>query len=125
MSSTRNMYSLSHKDGDKTRNAVPNLEWIKAPFDVSEGCPMGRTRTIGEIQQYETEAFDKVWLMRTHPCDEYPDIEASRQTNVKRILDMYPDIPKNGYTDWECGYWNGIMAALRWALGDEKNFLDT
>lgn len=78
-----------------------------------------------EIYEYLEEAFDKVWLMRSRPCDEHPDIEADRQAAVKRILRTYDDIPANGYSDWECGYWNGIMGALRWVMGDDKNFLDT
>ena len=70
------------------------------------------------------EAFDKVWLMRTHP-GEMSDIELKRRQAATRILSTYPDIPKGGYSDWECGYWNGILGALRWVLGDEKDFLDT
>ena len=41
-----------------------------------------------------------------------------------RPLD-YDDIPEDGYDTWERGYWNGIMGALRWVIGLEKNFLDT
>lgn len=74
-------------------------------------------RDVDEICAYEKEAFDKVWLMRSRP-GECPD-------GVQRVLDRYDDIPENGYTDWDCGYWNGIMGALRWVMGDEKDFLDT
>lgn len=82
-------------------------------------------RKIKEIQDYEKEAFDKVWLMRTHPC-ENPEIEARRQSSVECILATYDDIPEEGYDDWECGFWNGVMATLRWVLGDEeKDNLDT
>lgn len=81
-------------------------------------------RDIDEICAYEKEAFDKVWLMRTRPCDN-PDIEERRLAAVDRIFNTYADIPERGYDDWECGYWNGIMGALRWVMGDEKNFLDT
>lgn len=77
-----------------------------------------------EIEVYENEAFDKVWLMRTHPCNN-PEIEEQRQAAIERILNTYEDIPENGYTDWECGFWNGILAGMRWVLGSEKNFLDT
>lgn len=81
-------------------------------------------RSTKEIKAYMDEAFDKVWLMRTHPC-EYPDIEERRCAAIERILDTYDDIPEDGYTDWECGYWNGILGAMRWVLGSEKDFLDT
>jgi hypothetical protein len=32
---------------------------------------------------------------------------------------------KEPVSDWNYGYWSGILAALRWVLGDEKDFLDT
>lgn len=83
-----------------------------------------RKRSTKEIIKYQEEAFDKVWLMRTRPCN-YPDIEARRRAAVERIFNTYDDIPPDGYTDWECGYWNGIMGALRWVLGSEKDELDT
>lgn len=92
-------------------------------------------RTREEMEEYEKEAFDKVWLMRSRPVN-IPDpdhpkhdimskIERDRQAAIERIFSTYDDIPENGYSDWECGYWNGIMGALRWAMGEEKNFLDT
>lgn len=83
-----------------------------------------KRRTEKEVIAYQDEAFDKVWLMRTHPCD-HPDIEAKRRAAIDRIFETYDDIPEDGYTDWECGYWNGILGALRWVLGEEKDFLDT
>ena len=76
-------------------------------------------RSRKDLIAYYKEAFDKVWLMRTSPCDN-PEIEARRQAAVERILAAYDDIPEEGYNDWECGYWNGVMATLRWVLGDEE-----
>lgn len=82
-------------------------------------------RSEEEILMYEKEATDKVWLMRSKPCDN-PEIEARRQAAVERILAIYDDIPEEGYNNWECGYWNGVMATLRWVLGDEeRDNLDT
>lgn len=81
-------------------------------------------RTTKEIKEYMDEAFDKVWLMRTHPCDN-PEIEEKRVDAVERIFMTYDDIPDEGYTDWECGYWNSILGAMRWVLGSERDFLDT
>ena len=82
-------------------------------------------RDRNEIGDFLDEAFDKVWLMRN--CDisrRKPKYEVGR-ASMERILEDYDDIPKDGYSDWECGYWNGIMGALRWMLGDDKHFLDT
>lgn len=86
---------------------------------------MDTIRSINEIEEYMDEAFDKVWLMRSHPVEDNPSIEAARCEAVNRILTSYDDIPDDGYTDWECGYWNGILGALRWVFGEEKDFLDS
>ena len=83
-----------------------------------------RNRKTKEIQDYMEEAFDKVWLMRSHPADN-PEIEKRRLESIERILTTYDDIPEDEYTNWECGYWNGILGALRWVLGAERDFLDT
>ena len=81
-------------------------------------------RKTKEITKYLDEAFDKVWLMRTREC-ENEEIENRRVENIRRILKEYNDIP-DGYSDWECGYWNGVLGTLRWVLGEEeKDNLDT
>lgn len=93
-------------------------------YCIGESYVYHDIRDRDEIDEYEQEAFDKVWLMRSHPCDD-PHIEKGRINSIRRVLDTYDDIPENGYTDWECGYWNGILGALRWVLGEERDFLDT
>lgn len=90
---------------------------------------MGRLRfdmrSEDEISAYTEEATDKVWLMRNYDIrDKRPAYECSRK-GAERILKTYDDIPDDGYDTWECGYWNGIMSALRWVMGDEKDNLDT
>ena len=82
-----------------------------------------KIRTEKEIKKYMEEAFDKVWFMRSHPCDNI-EIEKNRKKAIERILREYPEC-RNGFSDWDCGYWNGILASLRWVLMDEKDFLDT
>ena len=79
-----------------------------------------------EIIEYLDEAFDKVWLMRTTPCGN-PDIEEERIKNVERILNQYSDIPEEGYSEWDCGFYNGVPGTLRWVLDENENkdFLDT
>lgn len=97
-------------------------------FKCSDGSYEGKRRGMrnkDEIREYLAEADDKVWLMRScNIARKKPLSEVSRGA-MERILDTYEDIPENGYCDWECGYWNGIMGALRWVLGEEKNYLDT
>ena len=41
-------------------------------------------RKIREIQDYEQEAMNKVWYMRSHPCD-IPEIEEKRLKRIKRL----------------------------------------
>lgn len=77
-----------------------------------------------EIIKYMDEAFDKVWYMRSRPCD-IPDIEKGRLKSIKRVEKEYPEV-KKGFDDWECGFWNGVLGTLRWVLGEEeKDMLDT
>lgn len=82
-------------------------------------------RSKEELEEYLDEAFDKVWLMRSTPVDD-EKIEARRISIVNQILETYNDIPKNGYNDWDYGFWNGVLGTLRWCLGAEgKDLLDT
>lgn len=119
-------YVVNHKDGNFTKNNVDNLEYTFINTSAaSEGnCYHDGIRNGEEIGDYLAEACDKAWLSHTTPCAQ-EDIESDRLRNIERILNRYNDIPEDGYTEWECGYWNGIMGALRWVLGEEKNFLDT
>lgn len=94
-------------------------------FTDDIGCCYCDLRDEEEISEYHREAEDKVWLMRScYIADKEPVHEVGRSA-MERILSTYDDIPKEGYTDWECGYWNGIMSALRWVMGEEKDWLDT
>lgn len=77
------------------------------------------------IHEYLDEAWDKVWLMRNCCISERLPVHEASRAGMERIMTKYHDIPKDGYDDWECGYWNGIMGALRWVLGEDKNRLDT
>lgn len=82
-------------------------------------------RERDEIHKYLDEAWDKVWLMRSCVISRKEAVNAAGLAGIERIFKTYDDIPEEGYTDWECGYWNGILGALRWVLGSEKDFLDT
>lgn len=116
-------YAITHVNGNKRNNEVTNLKRVESGGrdiieDESDFVEEGN-RDTAEIIEYMNEACDKVWLMRN--AGRHPE----GATAVRRILNTYDDIPKDGFTDWECGYWNGILGALRWVLGDHKNFLDT
>lgn len=88
-------------------------EWVEPPM-----------RTEEEIIEYLGEALDKVWYMRSRPCDN-PKIEKGRLKAIKRIVKQYPEV-KDGFDTWDCGFWNGVLGTLRWVLGEEeKDMLDT
>ena len=83
-------------------------------------------RSRKDLWGYEKEADDKVWLMRSYNFETKQPIHEVGRPACERILATYDDIPEEGYSDWECGYWNGVMATLRWVLGDdEKDNMDT
>lgn len=87
-----------------------------------------------EIQEYMEEAEDRVWLVRTQ--DSYTkmllgfkgidvNILDGSNININRICEKYNIDFKEPISDFNYGYWSGILAALRWVLGSEKDFLDT
>lgn len=89
-----------------------------------------------EIDEYMNEAFDIVWLVRTislleeGKLDDTPsDIinEAQKQaTRICKNLDINSEEELlTRFSDWDYGYWSGILAALRWVTGEEKDMLDT
>ena len=50
-------------------------------------------RTEDEIIKYLGEALDKVWYMRSRPCN-IPDIEKGRLKSIKRVEKEYPEVKK-------------------------------
>lgn len=80
-------------------------------------------RKIKEIQDYEQEAMNRVWYMRSRPCN-IPEIEEGRLKALEKVEKEYPEV-LDGFDEWECGYWNGILGAMRWVMGEDKDMLDT
>ena len=80
------------------------------------------------------EAFDRVWLVRkqdmfVNMLEGTESIQAVILDGclkaIDRVCDKYNIDFKEPVSDWNYGYWSGILAALRWVMGDEKDFLDT
>ena len=90
---------------------------------------MMRRRSKKEILAYEAEMHDRVWWVRAHATDveNLPeDIKKGRQEALDRIeKELGLIYNETKVSDWSYGYWSGILAALRWTLGNEKDFLDT
>ena len=80
-------------------------------------------RKTKEILKYLEEAESKVWYMRSRTCDN-PEIEKRRLKAIEEVEKECPEV-LDGFSDWDCGYWNGIMGALRWVLKEDKDMLDT
>ena len=89
-----------------------------------------------EIDEYMSEAFDVVWFVRTltlladGQLEGTPsDIINKAKAEVARICEKYGlESEEDAYTfcdEWHYGYWSGILAALRWVTGEEKDMLDT
>ena len=91
-------------------------------------------RSEEEICEYMDEAFDRVWLVRKQNL--YWNLLTGQETIQLDIMDgMIKAVDracekwgidfKEPVSDWDYGYWSGILSALRWVMGDEKDFLDT
>lgn len=92
------------------------------------------TRTNEEIYEYMDEAFDRVWLVRRQNHvwnlligEESINVDILDGMNkaIKKVCEQRNIDFKEPVSDWDYGYWSGILAALRWVMGDEKDFLDT
>lgn len=95
-------------------------------------------RTLEEIVDAEAEFFDRVWYVRSvvgsmnERGEDLPeDIRAGMLAARARIEETYgrkelrKPIGRGHDKAWEYGYINGKLAALRWVLGSEWDFLDT
>ena len=91
-------------------------------------------RSEEEIYKYMNEAHDKVWLVRKQNL--YYNLLLGKESINVDVLDgcikaidevckKYKIDFKEPVSDWDYGYWSGILAALRWVMGDEKDVLDT
>lgn len=96
--------------------------------------PKQELRTEEEIYEYMSEACDRVWLVRKQDlfCNMLmgiksidADILDGCNKAIDEVCQRYNIDFKEIITDWEYGYWSGILAALRWVVGDDKDSLDT
>lgn len=89
-----------------------------------------------EIGEYMDEAFDVVWLIRTIFLLQNGDLEDTPTDIINEAKKHTARICNNlnieseeelltRFSDWDYGYWSGILAALRWVTGEEKDMLDT
>ena len=91
-------------------------------------------RTKDEIYEYMDEALERVWLVRrqNHVCrlllgeeSINLDILVGMNKAIDEVCEKYNIDFQEPVSDWDYGYWSGILATLRWVTGDEKDCLDT
>ena len=93
-------------------------------------------RVEREVVEAEQEFFDRVWYVRSivHEDDrgDLPDdIRAGMMSARDRVEaahgrdELWKAIGPGHDEAWEYGYISGKLAALRWVLGSEWDFLDT
>jgi hypothetical protein len=90
-------------------------------------------RTEAEVIAAEQEFFDRVWYGRSMAyTPEDLRAEGRPEDIIQGMLAARKKVEeKNGkdnlgpYGDFEWGMINGKLSAMRWALGDEWDFLDT
>ena len=91
-------------------------------------------RSKEEICEYMNEAYDRVWLVRkqnlffnlidgTEIIN--ADILDGMNKAIDKVCEKYNIDVSEPVSDWDYGYWSGILAALRWVVGVEKDMLDT
>ncbi|MEV4942211.1 PIN domain-containing protein [Streptomyces zaomyceticus] len=84
------------------------------------------TRSLLDIIEAQEEYFDRIWYTRNvSRMIEDPSREDLGRLSRERMERKYGAeslLPKD---DWEYGFWNGKLSALRWVLGSEWDFLDT
>ncbi len=110
----------------------------KANYDISSielGFDTGKRRTLKELQEAENEFFDKLWYVRhqwsKQRCkdgriSQDPQICAEAEESAKRVERSYGDVVEwYPQTDYEQGFLEGTLSAVRWAMGDYFGFLDT
>lgn len=102
---------------------------------AKHGIIAEEVRTLAEIIAAEQEYFDKVWYVRKLIREEKvengeleplsPELAAQAEAAMRAIEKRYGAENVGPWDDWTWGYVHGKLAALRWVLGSEWDFLDT
>ena len=123
---------LSEYFSDEFEEFIEEREEVEFLMNAEE------PRTLAEIVDAEAEFFDKVWYVRSlvgsseRDDAEVPDdIREGMLAARARIeakygrKDLRQPFGRGHEKAWLYGYINGKLAALRWVLGSEWDFLDT
>lgn len=105
---------------------------LLAQHDISEDESI---RTLSELSAAESEYMEKLWYHRSMSRDCFvkqgaveplePGLMEQVQAARKNVVDQYGAEELAPYDDWTLGYVSGKLAAIRWALGDDEDSLDS
>jgi len=92
-------------------------------------------RPLREILAAEREFFDRVWYVRKLVYEERieegkeappsPELRERMHAAMHALEERYGAENVVYESDWDWGFVNGKLSALRWVLGAEWDFLDT
>ena len=119
----RTIYEAFNRAGDE--DAVVSVFNILDGDDMSKYCHNDSQihydgRTHDEIRKYMDEVDDRIRLDLIYHNARYRPLSNRDRAEMERILNAYPNIRKEGYTELEHREWCGILSGLTWALGEEK-----
>ena len=104
---------------------------------IEDQFHLSPARPLAEVEEAAAKLFDRVWYEHTlvmlnspgydraKEAREHPDIEEGRLRNMQRIEQEGLEEGFPCEDDFEWGMISGKLSALRWALGDEWDDLDT
>ncbi|HET9966901.1 MAG TPA: PIN domain-containing protein [Streptosporangiaceae bacterium] len=122
--STQSRYCYGIEGLDEALTEYLGHDFLNEKEEVGFIISAGEPRTLDEIVQAEQEYFDRVWYVRRVVHSEtgdvsYPDLEAKYGRD-----ELWKPIGEGHDKAWKYGYISGKLAALRWVLGSEWDFLD-
>lgn len=85
--------------------------------------PKDKMRKEKEIALLAEIMFDRIWYERAlcNPCEQS---EEPRRKIVEKYGEEFLSLSEEE-CDFDWGYLNGVLATLRWVLGDEMDNLDS
>lgn len=93
---------------------------------------MNNERTIEQLTAAEHEAFERLWYYRHVSVARPPGVGAESEARISKQysgVSETEELRRTGQlgrmNDYEQGYLEGKLSALRWVLGDEWDFLDS
>ena len=82
-------------------------------------------RSEAEIEAAESELESRVWHERHHVLKESGSTSDEADAAAEAVRRELGDDKVGPYSDFEWGYLNGHLSAIRWVLGWDWDKLDT